>query len=456
MTRGKRNPGEKTDLLAGQKTDPLDPSQEVQLKPSLGHLPEDTVIANRYKVVEEISTQGGEADVFRCQDLHDHKEVAVKIYRAHLKPKKELQEVMLNLSHDNIVKLLNFDLWNGRFFEVMEYIEGGTLADHMPLREEHIISIIIPQVLAGINHLHNHNIIHRDLKPTNLFFNDHSRHKVLVGDYGISSLFKEQGSLHQSSSVKRTVEFAAPELFTGVFGYQVDYYAFGITLLYLLTGRSPFEGMNEMMIMHTHYLYEENIFPPKDSSDRIKDLVRGLLHKDYKKRWGCDEVKRWFKGEAVPVAPYHDRNQHQRATFSYRLSEDLVAKSPQELGEMMLNHSHLALKHIKRPHFFEAFHRYQDLAAKLYDIREKKHPSELGLLMGIAYTLNPDMPYKLIDGFEARTPEELARKIDYNQRTWQAGKGQLYNGSIPAWLRAIGYEDIADAWEEEGDKYNRG
>lgn len=452
MTKGKRSSGEKTDRLSGQETQPLDSSQEVQLKPSLGHLPEDTIIANRYKVIEEISTYGGEADVFRCQDLKTQKEVALKIYRAHLEPKRELQEVLLQLSHDNILKLLDINIWNGRFFEVMEYIKGGTLAEHMPLSEEHIVNIVVPQVLASVNHLHNHNIIHRDLKPTNLFFSDGSRHKVLVGDYGISSLFSEQGSLHQSSSVKKTVEFAAPELFTGVFGYQVDYYAFGITLLYLLTGRSPFEGMNEMRIMHTHYLYEENIFPPKDCSERIKTLIRGLLHKDYKKRWGYNELNRWLEGEEVAVPPYQARQEKQTA-FSYRLSEDLVAKSPQELGEMMLSHPNIALKHIKRQHFFEAFHRYQDLAAKLYDIRDKNHPSERGLLIGIVYTLNPALPYKLMNGFEARNPKELASMIDYNRQTWQAGKEQLYNGSIPAWLRAIGHEDIADAWMDEAEKF---
>jgi len=162
---------------------------------------------------------------------------------------------------------------------------------------------------------------------------------------------------------------------------------------------------------------------------------------------------KWLKGESVPIASYE--KVQQQSTFNYRLSEDLVAHSFQELAEMMLENQELALKHIKRQHFFEAFHHYQDLAARLYDIRDKNHPSERSLLSGIIYTLAPDLPYKLMEGFEASTPGELARIIDLNRQTWEKGKEQLFNGSIPAWLRAIGYEEIANAWEEEAHKYKR-
>lgn len=418
--------------------------EEVPLRPSLGRLAENTLIARRYEVIEELSSHGGEADVFRCLDVETKLLVAVKVYRAHLQPKTELLEVLLSLEHDHIVRLLDFGTYNGRFFEVMEYAAGGTLAHYMPYDENHLQKIIIPQVLAGIKTLHDHNIIHRDLKPSNLFYLDGDRKRVLVGDYGISSLVEGEESLHQSTSVKRTVEFAAKELYSGIFGYEVDYYALGITLLYLLKGRSPFHGMNTQQIMHTHLSSEENIHPPQDCSERFKALIRGLLHKNHRRRWGFVEIVHWLQGKDVPVAAYEGTRQ---AIFSYKLTPELTAHSPAELGALMLKHPLVAQKHIRQPQFYATFNLYdQALASRLHDIRERARTLNAAFLE-IVYTLNPKLPYQLIEGCGATNPTELVTLIDRDRHTWAAAKEQLYNGSILAWLRATGYEQIAMEWE---------
>ena len=429
----------KTERLAEEKTERL--VEEIPLMPSLGRLAKSTLIAHRYEVIEELSTHGGEADVFRCLDRESQRVVAVKVYRAHLQPKTELLEVLLNLEHDHIVRLLDFGTYSGRFFEVMEYAAGGTLADHMPYDEKHLKQIVIPQVLSGLKTLHDHNIIHKDIKPTNLFYLDGKRQWVLVGDYGISSLVEGETSLHQSTSVKRTVEFAAGELFSGIFGYEVDYYALGITLLYLLKGKSPFLGMNTQQIVHAHISLEENIHPPADCSQHFKTLIRGLLHKNPKKRWGFVELVRWLKGKDVPVAA------HERA-FAYRLTPDLTAHSPGELGEMMLKNPQVAQKHIRQPQFYNTFNLYdQALASRLHDIRERARSLNEAFIE-IVYTLNPGLPYRLMAGCTATNPVELAQLIDKNKQTWAAGKKQLYDGSILAYLRATGYGGLVSEWEK--------
>ncbi len=53
---------------------------------------------------------------------------------------------------------------------------------------------------------------------------------------------------------------------------------------------------------------------------------------------------------------------------------------------------------------------------------------------------------------EARTPAELARLIDSSRKCWEAGREQLYNGSIPAWLRSIGFTEHARLWHEDARK----
>ena len=63
----------KTERLAEEKTERL--VEEIPLMPSLGRLAKSTLIAHRYEVIEELSTHGGEADVFRCLDRESQRVV---------------------------------------------------------------------------------------------------------------------------------------------------------------------------------------------------------------------------------------------------------------------------------------------------------------------------------------------------------------------------------------------
>lgn len=439
-------PKELTESLAGRQTDRLNNSGIKTPMPSLGYLDKGTMIADRYRVIVEQACSGGEADVFICQDDQTEERVAVKVYRGNLSPNINLLNTLLEAAHENIVRTRYVGEWNQRFIEVMEYAEGGTLADHMPFDEEFLSKLVIPQVAEALNYLHKNRIVHRDLKPSNLFFKDNHRKQVLLGDYGISSMVQGDGSLHFTSSGSRTLAFMAPELGHLAYGYGSDYYALGITLLFLLSGESPFEGMTDNYVIVTHL--SGDIFPPQGCSDRFKSLIQGLLHKSREKRWGYEELQRWLNGENVAVAPQEYKGQQ----FSYKLGPDLVAHSPEELGTMMLQNPERAKRHIRRPPFYEIFTSYdQDRATRLNEFQNDAGTID-ELFIGVVYTLNPELPY-LFEGHEVRKPQELAQLIDRDEQTWAAAKEQLYNGCIPAWLRAIGYEAIAEEWKKVSERF---
>ncbi len=440
---------EKTRDLPGGLTQDQEPvPAKADVYPSLGVVAAGTSIAGRYVVEAEVPAFGGEADVFVCRDKESGEKVAVKVYRANIQPKAELMSMLRDLRHENIVSLLDFDSWGGRFLEVMQYAEGGSLAACIPFDEDSVTGAILPQLVEGLRFLHDHRVVHRDLKPSNLFFHDKTRRHVLIADYGTSSLIEEwEGSLHLSSSLRGTIDYAAPESFSGIFGREVDYYALGITLLALLSGDTPFKSMNRAMIMHCHLA--ERIHPPESSSPRFKDLIAGLLCKERTERWGCGEVRRWLRGEDVPVPSFRPL----QSAFSYTLDEGHVAHSVKELGELLLAKPTQAKKHIQQRLVYDVIKtRDQALASRLSDIQSQADSLD-ACLVEIAYTLNPDIPYRLTEGCEAASPQELARLIDCDAHTWTAGREQLRNGMIPAWLRATGYGSIAEAWQQVSAKF---
>lgn len=421
-------------------------------------LNQSTIIAQRYRVVREVSSSGGQADIFLCDDTVTGSHVILKIYRENIFPKEDLLRELLTLKHGNIVKLKGFTKWNQRFIEIMEYCTGGSLKNRMPFEEKYLQEVIIPQVTEGLHYLHKNKIIHRDIKPNNMFVKENhywnpsmgDHDKILLGDFGISSLVRGECTFVATNTRRSTFEFSAPELSQGFFAMESDYYALGISLIFLVSGKNPFEGLSVQRIMAIHA--SEDIPMPR-CSDRFKALIQGLVHKARKKRWGYEEIRKWLNGENVVVWP---QEYNQQQSFSYKLDDGLVARNARELAEMMLKHPDLAKKHIRQSQFYDSFNIYdQALASQLQDIRERAGNLE-EMYVETIYLLNPELPYRLLDGYEeVRSPTELAKLIDRDRMTWEAGKEQLYNGCISAWLRATGYEKIARNWQDLAKKFSK-
>ena len=78
-------------------------------------------------------------------------------------------------------------------------------------------------------------IIHRDLKCDNIFINSHSG-EIKIGDLGLSTTIRES----HTKSVLGTPEVMAPEMYEQKYGIEVDIYAFGMTIVEMVTELTPF------------------------------------------------------------------------------------------------------------------------------------------------------------------------------------------------------------------------
>lgn len=437
MSKGTKRLTDKTKHLNKEKTKRLD--QDKFRAYILTDISEGILINDRYEVIEILSQKGGEADILLCEDTKsNNQKVVVKLYRGNFQPKTEILDELKGINHEDIIGLFDYNSWNKRFYEVMEYAEGGSLAEKMPFKEDYLIKIIIPEVTNALKFIHSKGIVHRDIKPTNIFYRNQNKTDIVIGDFGISSVLHGQSLRPTSGS--GTHEFSAPELFTGFVSKETDFYSFGITLLFLITGKSPFLGMTPEQTWQKHV--SEKIDLPENCSGRFKMLLQGLLTKERKNRWGTEEVERWLRGESVKVI----EDQLGIREFYYKLDETLEANTIKELAQLLYENPKTAKEHVGRGYISRAIENYdQSLAVKISTIQESAKSNHLAYLE-IIYTLDPTLPYRLDEYHEVKEPEELALQIDENSETWQIGRQQLFDDSILVWLKTIGYEHILENW----------
>lgn len=239
--------------------------------------------------------QGAMGTVYRGLDQQTGELVAIK----HLKPDllaanpRQLDrfaregELLRQLNHPNIVKVLAAVVDNQQHYIIMEYVQGGSLRDLLDAEPRlpipRVLSIAI-DVADALTRTHRLNVIHRDLKPANVLLAQDNTPRLT--DFGLA--FLEDGAhLTQSGALVGTIDYIPPEACQGkALDRRIDIWAFGVMLFEMLTGQRPFTGSNlyatitAIMTTPTPDLLH---FRP-DVNDALADLVYRMLQKDPQQR----------------------------------------------------------------------------------------------------------------------------------------------------------------------------
>lgn len=371
-------------------------------------------VINGCTVTSILSAATGEAEIFLGRKGEEL--VVIKYYHSNMKPKTEILTKIKNLDHPDIIKLHEFGEFRNRFYEIMEYAPGGTLADtdsdgkykYLPMSEDKVVKVLAETVNA-FHYFHEKGIIHRDIKPLNIFCRSIDDMNIIIGDFGISSDLDVEGGMSKkmTSTGSRTTGYAAPEIY-GVakddnrskilIGPEVDYYALGVTVFELLTGVNIFAGRSEMHIMRDTIqgrIIEDIITRPevKNISPRMKKLIQGLLTVRHDKRWGFTEVSQWLAGKDVPVfenGPLRDFDPLKFGNRTLNSMEEIVAAidSDRELAKKILMRAELE-KWATRSGF-------DRLSDEITAIRESDINDDLKVST-LLYLLEPNLPCR-IDG----------------------------------------------------------
>ena len=202
----------------------------------------------RYQLGRALGS-GGMAIVYLAHDRELDRVVAVKRLADNLAHDRSFRDRFLReaqlaapLSHPNVVRVYDFGHDpDGRPFIVMEYVEGGSLAEALArdgaLSPARVLAVA-RDCCAGLAYAHAAGLVHRDLKPQNLLLDPDCR--VKIADFGIARTLDDGTSLTLTGSVLGTAGYLAPEQ---AGGEQVtaaaDIYGLGVTLHQLATGTMP-------------------------------------------------------------------------------------------------------------------------------------------------------------------------------------------------------------------------
>ncbi len=319
-----------------------------------------TTLAERYRI-EELLGSGGMGAVFRAQHVHMKKNVAVKVlhkemtYLPEVVARFEREAVAAaRIEHPNVAAATAFgQLDDGAFYLVLEYVEGTSLRDLIKQHGALQVSLalyIARQIADALSAAHASEIVHRDLKPDNVMLiqreNDPYFAKVL--DFGIAKLTTDAGGpqLTQLGSVFGTPEYMSPEQAAGTpCDARSDLYTLGIMLYEMLSGQTPFDD-DDLVVVLTRQMTMDPAPLPPSIPEEVQALVRELLAKDAERRVqsAADLVLRIDAllqttpepASASPANPLvESSSQHTAAAVSAQYGDTVLSLARPELSQPM-------------------------------------------------------------------------------------------------------------------------
>ena len=419
-------------------------TQEPQGRPTQGEC--FILKGTQYNLVRSLSENSGEAQIFLVSN--NGKEYVLKVYYPNYDFNKKLMQAIHSFHFEMLVRLDDFGKTyvdgKHRCYELMEYMQGGTLQEYNLNGDYNQFRRITLQAGAALSYCHHYNILHKDIKPSNFFFRDKTHTQLALGDFGISSMIENGGATFHTTQA-RTPIFAAPEMYADVIDGEVeitpaaDYYSLGITLFAVWLGENPMSSNERLMMRQKN----EGRLPRLDElPPRVRQLIQGLTVVNPQKRWKYDEIERWFLGEDVPVdisSPFL-----RYKSFIVDPDRNLVADNLHDLIPMLLENEQLAIKYLYNGRIASWLETCGNikLATLVKDIVTNRYPvDQKAGLMASVYAMEPSYPYHDVKNEVCEDVHSIALSLlSYKER--YAMDLQNPNDNLFLWLDTHTSHDI--------------
>ena len=253
--------------------------------------------------------------------------VAVKVLRPELAGDEEFRRrfgrevaALVQVKGVCTVRVIEADSQSATPFVVTEYAQGPSLSEYIDKNGS-----VAPEMLFGLatglaealTTIHAAGIMHRDLKPSNIILTE-AGPKVI--DFGIARR-QDTTAVTRTGMMIGSMGFMAPEQISGHPGPEADIFAWGVTVAYAATGRSPFGAGNTHSILYRIMYGDANIVSVPDS---LLPLVEASLAKDPQSP----------ADRAATTGPADERLQPPRERERYAYSDnpgaDLAERIPRE------------------------------------------------------------------------------------------------------------------------------
>ncbi|MGL5059738.1 MAG: PAS domain S-box protein, partial [Microcoleus sp.] len=206
---------------------------------------------------------GSQTLVYRARRLSDRQPAVIKQLNnpypsfSQLLQFRNQYTIAKNLELSGIIRPYSLESVGNSYALVMEDCGSISLRDYSCDRTLAIAEVleIAVQVAQILHELHQNRVIHKDIKPANILIHPETKQVKLI-DFSLASLLpKETQEIKNPNILEGTLAYLAPEQ-TGRMNrgidYRSDFYALGVTLFELLTGKLPFESTDPMELVHCH------------------------------------------------------------------------------------------------------------------------------------------------------------------------------------------------------------
>ncbi|MFC1791575.1 protein kinase [Gemmatimonadota bacterium] len=260
----------------------------------------------------DVEGMGGMGEIYLARDPGLRRTLAVKVLKSELAADSQARArfqreatVIAGLSHPNVITIHSVgELKDETPYFVMDYIEGGSLADR--LEQEGPLSVpearrILGEVASALQAAHAKGIVHRDIKAANVLW-DLESGRALVTDWGIAALDPTVDLAPETRLTKTGVfigspQYMSPEQMAGDdVGPETDIYSLGLLAFELLTGHGPFpaETPRELMISHLREDAPKISNVRQDVDPEVEAVVAQCLSKSPSDRPDSRQVARIF------------------------------------------------------------------------------------------------------------------------------------------------------------------
>jgi hypothetical protein len=271
-----------------------------------------------YELVRELG-RGGMGVVYEARDLRHQRNVALKVMQwadpATLYRFKREFRALAGLNHPHLVTLYELVAEDGLWFFTMELLDGvdflshvrGDAAPDSPLRPERVsrLRTALADLVEGVQALHAAGRLHRDIKPGNVLVTRDGR--VVLLDFGLAAELDRSGKYQSvQPALLGTLDYMAPEQASAKpVSPASDWYAVGVILYEVLTGRAPFTSAPQG-VLHAKLTQD----PPSPSveapglPDDLATLCWEMVRREPAARpSGEDILRRLRSGVAIPETP---------------------------------------------------------------------------------------------------------------------------------------------------------
>lgn len=201
------------------------------------------IYGSRWQIKKDLG-EGGQGITYLVKDKNNDEDTNYVLKR--LKNNKRIDRfkdeirAVEKLSHENIVKLVDYNLESDPPYLVTEYCSGGSLPNAKPFwREQPTIALkLFKQICVGVAEAHAKGIIHRDIKPHNIFL-ETEKGPAVVGDFGICYIEDDGNRFTLTDEAVGARNYIAPELADGrvsKVSKHSDVYSLGKVLYWLISG----------------------------------------------------------------------------------------------------------------------------------------------------------------------------------------------------------------------------